>query len=284
MNKEYRIDDLIGSEELYHHGIKGQKWGVRRFQDKAGSLTAAGKKRYAEYQKKEKAYQAKLKKISKHKNISDNERQLVEYRSKSMSKRYGGLVVGTVIGDLINASIMGALSGKPINEALGDYAKNFDKRIPSLLAKNAMLMAKKDYQAKLVSERFTDEGKKRKGADKGLIKKEDVLDIAEKVLPYAITIGGMKMADVNRYKKDNKANFEKWGGNILESKYSDIVNLGEDSYRVTSERDAHTNYRPGAVKDAAKNAYKNVNQFANDFKYANEYERRKKVINKHRVK
>lgn len=32
--------------ELYHHGIKGQKWGVRRFQNKDGTLTPAGKKRY----------------------------------------------------------------------------------------------------------------------------------------------------------------------------------------------------------------------------------------------
>ena len=32
--------------ELYHHGIKGQKWGVRRFQNKDGSLTPAGRKRY----------------------------------------------------------------------------------------------------------------------------------------------------------------------------------------------------------------------------------------------
>lgn len=34
------------SEELSHHGILGMKWGVRRFQNKDGSLTAAGKKRY----------------------------------------------------------------------------------------------------------------------------------------------------------------------------------------------------------------------------------------------
>ena len=32
--------------ELYHHGIKGQKWGVRRYQNPDGSLTAQGKKRY----------------------------------------------------------------------------------------------------------------------------------------------------------------------------------------------------------------------------------------------
>lgn len=32
--------------ELYHHGVKGQKWGVRRYQNQNGTLTPAGKKRY----------------------------------------------------------------------------------------------------------------------------------------------------------------------------------------------------------------------------------------------
>ena len=32
-------------DELYHHGIKGQRWGVRRFQNKDGSLTRLGQKR-----------------------------------------------------------------------------------------------------------------------------------------------------------------------------------------------------------------------------------------------
>ena len=35
-------------DELCHHGIKGQKWGVRRFQNADGSLTKAGKERYNE--------------------------------------------------------------------------------------------------------------------------------------------------------------------------------------------------------------------------------------------
>ena len=41
-------EELYNSGYLMHHGIKGQRWGVRRFQNEDGTLTNAGKARYAD--------------------------------------------------------------------------------------------------------------------------------------------------------------------------------------------------------------------------------------------
>ena len=44
------------SNYIKHHGIKGQKWGVRRFQNKDGTLTPAGKQKYGSKENFEKQY------------------------------------------------------------------------------------------------------------------------------------------------------------------------------------------------------------------------------------
>lgn len=53
-------------EELKHYGIKGMKWGVRRFQNSDGSLTADGRKRYSSED-----YKSAQKKVDKGKAMVD---------------------------------------------------------------------------------------------------------------------------------------------------------------------------------------------------------------------
>ena len=60
---DLKWSDFDDEEYIEHHGIKGQKWGVRRFQNEDGSLTPEGEARYAKYLEKRtsKGYDAKSK-------------------------------------------------------------------------------------------------------------------------------------------------------------------------------------------------------------------------------
>lgn len=59
------MENNVHSDELQHHGIKGMRWGQRRYQNKDGSLTPAGLKRYNKEVEKLKAETAKVKAAEK---------------------------------------------------------------------------------------------------------------------------------------------------------------------------------------------------------------------------
>lgn len=70
-------------ESLQHHGILGQKWGVRRFQNKDGSLTPKGKKRVSEaYKKESEAMSAELRSHRERSMVNAYNRAAIEENKK----------------------------------------------------------------------------------------------------------------------------------------------------------------------------------------------------------
>ena len=70
-------DDInFTSDELQHYGIKGMKWGIRRFQKSNGALTSAGKQRYLDDEKT-----AEKEKMSTHRQLLVN-----KYRKQGMTQ------------------------------------------------------------------------------------------------------------------------------------------------------------------------------------------------------
>ena len=59
---------LISEEELQHHGIKGQKWGIRRYQNADGTLTPEGIAR-----------KKKMERLANDERLSKKERKAAEY-------------------------------------------------------------------------------------------------------------------------------------------------------------------------------------------------------------
>ena len=98
----HTYEDIIVTD-LYHHGIKGQKWGVRRFQRKDGSLTSAGKKRYSnEPPNKSKSQQKYEEVYSKYKAIGysddDARKRAKGYVSTAKTlKIIGGVAVAAAV-------------------------------------------------------------------------------------------------------------------------------------------------------------------------------------------
>ena len=122
-------------DELYHHGIKGMKWGVRRYQNKDGSLTSAGKKRYNQNDWSDDAKEAsrlKNKSVSQMSNAELRkltERQQLErnYANLNPSRIKKGLAVATTV-----ATVLGTVTTIYAN---GDKLVKLGKKVADSIAK-----------------------------------------------------------------------------------------------------------------------------------------------------
>lgn len=129
------------TNDLFHHGIKGMRWGIRRFQKKDGSLTSLGKKRYgdsdnsnqrtpsedhitAKALKRKKVYEMSNKEL---KTLTERMQLEIQYKNLTRQKMTKGQqMISSVLSEVGKETfknvVKGFVSGK-VEEALKKTAK-----------------------------------------------------------------------------------------------------------------------------------------------------------------
>ncbi len=106
VGEDNRFSKYIPETSLEHHGILGQKWGIRRFQNSDGSLTPEGRTRYkrSELRADSKQLKSSYKKARyaaastwnyKHKDLNQKAKQSAKYEAelnKQVNKEYRAFV------------------------------------------------------------------------------------------------------------------------------------------------------------------------------------------------
>ena len=127
---------LVPVDELMHHGIKGMKWGIRRYQNPDGSLTADGRKRYG-YGTLDEEGKAAYKSYKKTNNELANQATRKAAVGGALLGGAAGLALGGPVGGLIG--MVGSMAASSIATASINSGKNFidNKKYKKALIKQA---------------------------------------------------------------------------------------------------------------------------------------------------
>ena len=131
---------LVYSSSLTHHGIKGMKWGIRRYQNSDGSLTSDGARRYgaqnhsikenqseSSYTKRQKTRDKKIygrlaarrieKRIEKGEGIqSARHNEVTRKRAKNVGKQVLGTIATSALVTVGSAALFTALKKRGMND------------------------------------------------------------------------------------------------------------------------------------------------------------------------
>ena len=112
------MNDYLKTKEFYHSGIKGMRWGVRRFQNEDGSLTEEGKERYGTPQQ----YRAAAKEASALEEATRSASSAASTAASIINTQRGSQAIRKDYSNLSNEELQKRVNRLNLERAYGDLS------------------------------------------------------------------------------------------------------------------------------------------------------------------